>query len=242
MSRPWFPSPPPRPAGLGRLALGWWQSRTIRFRLALWYGVGGTLLLAAFSATLYTYVSQRVAQPLGQHLRADMENVKRRLQVRQDGTLLWDDRELRSRSRWTTEYPWFEIWDEKNQLVRRFWPFSVSRIAEQPLAPVRRSETISIFYVADDLRLRTLSATYTPPGSNSELMIRVMRMHEPAADALVALRWIILLALPLVVALLVFIGFALTKRWLRPRAKINSDFCWEAACNSNEGERCVCRG
>ncbi len=29
----------------------WLQTRTLRFRLALWYGVGGTLLLAGFSAT-----------------------------------------------------------------------------------------------------------------------------------------------------------------------------------------------
>ena len=201
----------------------WWRSRTIRFRLAVWYGVGGTVLLAAFSATLYYYVSKRMAEPLGQHLRADMEEVKRRLQVRSDGTVLWDDREARDRSRWTAGYPWFELWDENNKLVRRFWPFSGSRVAEQPHPPARRSETISIFYVADDLRLRTLSATYRPPGLKSEMVIRVMRMHQPAADALVALRWIILLALPLVVALLVLGGFALTRRWLSPLALMASE-------------------
>jgi signal transduction histidine kinase len=211
------------PLKLAALTKQWWRSRTIRFRLAVWYGAGGTLLLAMFSASLYYYVSERVAQPLGQHLRADMEDVKRRLQVRSDGTVLWDGRAMSARSRWTTEYPWFELWDENNQLVRRFWPFSGSRIAEQPRAPVRRSETISIFYVADDVRLRTLSAAYRPPGSRSEMVIRVMRMHEPAADALVALRWIILLALPLVVALLVLGGFALTGRWLSPLAVMASE-------------------
>lgn len=191
------------------------------------------MLLAAFSATLYYYVSKRVAQPLGQHLRADMEEVKRRLEMHPDGTVLWDGRELRSRSRWTTEYPWFELWDDKNQLVRRFWPFIGSRIAEQPQAPTRRSETISIFYVADDLRLRTLSTAHRPKGSDSELIIRVMRMHEPAADALVALRWIILIALPVVVALLVFVGFALTRRWLSPLASMASE-----AQQINPNDRC----
>ena len=40
----------------------WWKPRTLRFRLALWYSLGGTVLLAAFSATLYGFVAQRLAE------------------------------------------------------------------------------------------------------------------------------------------------------------------------------------
>ena len=46
----------------------WWQRRSLRFRLALWYAVGGMLLLSIFSATIYLFVSQRMAQPLGGHV------------------------------------------------------------------------------------------------------------------------------------------------------------------------------
>ena len=45
-----------------------------------------------------------------------------------------------------------------------------------------------------------------------------MRLHEPAADALLALRWIIAIALPVVIGLLVVGGYAITRRWLSPLA------------------------
>ena len=36
--------------------IAWWGRRTLRFRLAVWYAVGGTLLLTSFTATIYFFV------------------------------------------------------------------------------------------------------------------------------------------------------------------------------------------
>src|SRR5688572_25136877 len=47
-------------------------------------------------------------------------------------------------------------------------------------------------------------------------MVRVMSIHEPAGNALGALLLIIAVALPVVVMLLVFVGFTFTRRWLKP--------------------------
>jgi heavy metal sensor kinase len=47
-------------------------------------------------------------------------------------------------------------------------------------------------------------------------MLRVMRVHKPAADALSALSLILATSLPVVVALLVLVGYLLTRHWLRP--------------------------
>jgi signal transduction histidine kinase len=196
----------------------WWRSRTLRFRLAVWYGAGGSLLLAAFSATLYAYVSERMARPLGQELRADLAEVQRKFDVRPDGLMFWERRQVESQTRWTTEYPWFEVWDHHGRLVGRFWPFTGSRLSELPRAPMRRTETISIYYVAPDIRIRSLSAAFQPAGRGEEWSVRVMRLHEPAADALLALRWIIAIALPVVIGLLVIGGYAITRRWLSPLA------------------------
>jgi two-component system, OmpR family, sensor kinase len=201
----------------------WWRRRPLRFRLALWYAVGGTLLLAGFSATLYLYVQERMARPLAYELRRDLADVQRRLTVQPDGKLLWNGREVRPRTPWTTEYPWFELWDENDKLVRRLWPFTENRVQQVPVAPARSRETISIFHVADDIRLRVLSVPYEVPGAALPWTIRLMRIHEPAADALDELRWIIFIALPIVVAFLVIGGYSITRRWLLPLDAISTE-------------------
>src|SRR5262245_17822214 len=108
----------------------WWRSRTLRFRLAVWYAAGGTLLLATFSATLYGYVAHWVARPLGLELRRDLAEVHRKLQVAPDGTLAWDGQKLATRLDARRDYPWFEVWDEDGRLVARLWPFSGKAITE----------------------------------------------------------------------------------------------------------------
>jgi two-component system, OmpR family, sensor kinase len=198
--------------GIGR----WWSRRTIRFRLALWYGVGGTLLIAGFAATLYLFVEERMARPLDHQLRADFQEVISKLEVNSDGSLVWNGRDIPRRAPWTTAYPWFEVWDENSELVQRLWPFAENRVQQVPSPPERGRDKLSIFYVAPDLRLRVLSVPYMAPGRSEEWMLRIMRIHQPVADALGALRLIIIVTLPIVVALIVLVGYFFTRRWLLP--------------------------
>ena len=194
----------------------WWQRRTLRFRLGLWYAVVGTLLLASFSATLYTFVEKRMAVPLDHQLRQDLRLIEGQLAITADGRVLWNGEAVVPGSPWTTRYPWFELWDEEGNLVRRLWPFSENRVQLATTAPMRGRETFSVFSVAPDLRLRVLSLPFPVPGREEPWMIRVMRLHEHAGGALGALRAIILIALPVVVLLLCAGGYWLTRRWLAP--------------------------
>ncbi len=192
----------------------WWGRRTLRFRLALWYAIGGIVLLAAFSATVYMYVADRMARPLDADLRRDLRRIEEQLTVTPDRQAKWRGEDLPDRAAWPTQNPWFELWDDHGRLVKRMWPFTDNRVQVMPQAPVPGRETLSVFNVAQDLRLRVLSVPYELPGP--DWMIRVMRVHEPAGDALGALRLIMLFALPVVVALLVVGGYVITRRWLEP--------------------------
>lgn len=194
----------------------WWQTRTLRFRLAAWYAIGGTLLLAAFSTTVYWFVAYHMAQPLDHQLQQDLAVVRHNLTVGPEGRLYWRDRDVSSVESWPSTNPWFELWDEKGALVRRYWPFVDSRLEQLPVAPVRGRETISVFSVSPDVRLRVLSVPLQLEGSSPDWMIRVMCIHEPAMNALHALLLILALALPVVVVLLVLGGYAVTRRWLKP--------------------------
>jgi heavy metal sensor kinase len=161
-------------------------------------------------------VRDRMAQPLDHQLRADLEEIRQRLEVSPDGRLRWNGRDLSDRAAWMTDYPWFELWDEDRQLVRRLWPFAENRVQDVPHAPVPGRETLSVFSVAPDLRLRVLSVPYPIPGHDEPWMLRIMRIHEPIGDAMGALRWIIFVALPASAVLLALAGYSVTRRWLMP--------------------------
>ena len=196
----------------------WWVRRSIRFRLALWYAVGGTCLLTLFAATLYFFVADRLARPLDYRLRQDLAQVQKNLQVTTDGTLLWHGAAIPEPAPWMNEHPWFELWDEHGLLVRRLWPFSENRALKLPGPPIRTigAGNISVFFVAPDLRLRALSMPFRGPDNTPSWMIRLLRVHQPHADALPELQLIIIIALPIVVALLVLGGYFFTRRWLLP--------------------------
>ena len=194
----------------------WWLRTPVRFRLAAWYAIGGTLLLAAFSATIYLFVAHRMAQPLDHQLQRDLATIRAHLTVNRDGNILWDHNRVLSAQRWPASNPWFELWDETGRLVGRFWPFEESDLEQLPVAPARGRETLSVFRVSPDVRLRVLSVPLELSGLESTWMLRVMIIHEPAGNALSALLLIIAVALPIVVLLLVLIGFSFTRRWLKP--------------------------
>jgi heavy metal sensor kinase len=194
----------------------WLQSRTLRFRLAAWYSIGGTVLLAAFSATVYLYVDYRMARPLDHQLQQDLAVVRRNLQVLGDGRVLWNGRDFPPGEPWPAKNPWFELWDGEGRLVRRYWPFVDSRLEHLPLAPAQDRETISVFHVSPDVRLRVLSVPLDIPEVKEGWMVRVMCIHEPAMNALHDLLIILCVALPIVIVLLVLGGYAVTRRWLKP--------------------------
>jgi len=194
----------------------WWLRTPIQFRLAAVYAFGGTVLIAGFSATLYVFVAARMAQPLDVQLQRDLATIQSHLEIKNDGAVFWDGKGVHSAVSWPAKNPWFELWDESGNLVGRFWPFDEGHLEQVPVAPARGRETISVFRISPDVRLRVLSVPLPLADKNVTWMLRVMTIHEPAGNALTALLRIIALALPVVVTLLVLIGFAFTRRWLKP--------------------------
>lgn len=193
---------------------GWWSNRSLRFRLAAWYALGGTFLLTAFSAVVYGFVARHLA--IGPVLREDLNEIAARLAITADGTLRWDGQDVRPGVAWPADRPWFEIWNEHGHLVRRLWPFADERLDHVPQPPTRDIETLAVFRVAPTIPLRTLSAPYAVPGRERVWMLRAMRVHEPATEVLAALLGIILVSLPAMVAVLVVGGYLITRHWLKP--------------------------
>ncbi|MDX2185901.1 MAG: ATP-binding protein [Opitutaceae bacterium] len=193
-----------------------WSTRTLRFRLAAWYATGGILLLSTFSAVIYAYVAYRIARPLDLDLHSDLEVVRRQLTISEAGTLSWRGSPLTANMDWSAEEPWFELWDEQRNLVARFWPFKDSELEQLPVAPAPGRETVSVFRITTDVRVRVLSVPLGESGLGKDWMIRVLRIHRPSRDALGELLLIIVVSLPVMVVMLVIGGYLITKHWLKP--------------------------
>jgi two-component system OmpR family sensor kinase len=194
----------------------WWRRRTLRFRLGVWYAGVGSLLFAVVGTSIYLFVSQRMARPLDFQLRRDVAEVQRRLSVDAAGGVIWDGRPLPAGATEAWTGPWFELWDDQGQLIRRFWPFDNNQLERVPVAPAPGRETISIFNLSPDLRLRSLAGPFAVVGGRPGWMVRVMRIHEAAADALSSLLALMAVGLPTFVMLLVAGGYLVTRNWLRP--------------------------
>jgi len=198
----------------------WWQPRTLRGRLALWYAIGGTALLALYSGGIYLFIARYL--PVEARLRADAAEVRRRLQVRPDLTLWWDGYPVAPSAEWGLQHPWFELWDEQGRLVLRRWPFADRSLDNPLLPPSPGRDVVTIYNVASDLRLRMIAMPLAGPGGRPWIL-RVMRVHEAAVDILAVFRIILWTMLPLVVAALVAGGYALTRYWLRPLDSMADD-------------------
>ncbi len=190
-----------------------WQPRTLRVRLAAWYSIASVLLLSCFSATIYFFVAHRLAQPLDRQLRSDLTQINAALSFGPNQEVLWNGRPLSSET--ADNHPWFELWTAERQLHFRHWGLDQSEVKQLPHAPIPGRETLSIFSINNtrDNRIRALNL---PLAIKPDWMLRVIRPHAPAAEALHALLLILTLSLPLVITLLVVGGFLITRHWLRP--------------------------
>jgi len=173
--------------------------------------------VALFATTLYAFVAVRLARPLDHQLRQDLAEMERSLLATAGDSLRWQGSEIARGPVDVTEHPWFELWDERSGLVLRRWPFTENRnLILPPPNHLAAPRTISVFSVAPDLRLRTLTVPLTMPGATVPWLLRLIRVHQPHADALPDLQLIIFVTLPMVVALLVVGGYFFTRRCLLP--------------------------
>jgi two-component system OmpR family sensor kinase len=196
--------------------IGRWQRRSLSFRLAAWYATGGTLLLVAFSATIYLYVASSLALPIDHQLRRDLDVIRDRLTISSAGTVLWEGLPLTPSTPWNHPLPWFELWDEEGRLAHRAWSLGEDAAGILRTPPLAGRESVGILHINPAVSVRTLSLPYAYPGLPEGWMLRVLHIPTTLQDTLSALLGIIAIALPAVVAALVIGGYALTRRWLKP--------------------------
>ena len=89
----------------------WWQRRSLRLRLTLWYAFTSTIILVALGGMLFFVVRGRLLSEMDRHLRGDFELVESSVSRDETGDLsrasYGDDEDAAEREKQAG--PWFEI-------------------------------------------------------------------------------------------------------------------------------------
>ena len=64
----------------------WWQRRSVRFRLALWYAAATAVVLIAFAWFVYEVIEHRLGAEIDRQLRSDLELVEAQVDLEQKKT------------------------------------------------------------------------------------------------------------------------------------------------------------
>ena len=114
----------------------WWQRRTLRFRLTVWYAITSAVILLALGGILLVVLYQRLISEVDRQLRVDFETVNPVLRAIQKVIVSscyghTDDQDEPGRP--DEAGPWFEILSSEGEVLLREGPS-----ADWTLAPFQR--------------------------------------------------------------------------------------------------------
>jgi heavy metal sensor kinase len=193
----------------------WWQRRSLRLRLTVWYAATSTVILLALGGMVFFVVNRRLVAQLDGQLRGDFELVESRVIRDAAGQLHWqgygedpDESEADQQID-----PWIEILSPSGSSLLHEGPSSDWKI----LSPITHFDAGFIAFSAETerhLHVRVLEKGTRLAGESFTL--RVFRSEVELRRALAELGTVLAFGLPTAVALSAAGGFLLAQRSLSP--------------------------
>src|SRR6516225_2604736 len=87
----------------------WWQRRSLRLRLTVWYAVTSTLILVVLGGTVFFVISGRLVAQLDRQLRGDFEILESQITRDSSGRWHWQGYGREENETGGEIDPWFEI-------------------------------------------------------------------------------------------------------------------------------------
>src|SRR5215472_3306598 len=87
----------------------WWQRRSLRLRLTVWYAVTSTVILVVLGGTVFFVISGRLVGQLDRQLRGDFEILESQVTRDSSGRLHWQGYGREEAETGGEIDPWFEI-------------------------------------------------------------------------------------------------------------------------------------
>ena len=116
----------------------WWQTRSLRTSLTLWYVAAMVIVLGLYAAVVFLFVSRNLSEALDDRLRGDFQWAARMAEEQPDGSLTWFQGSTAD-----DDPPWLQVWAPNGTLLFRTElaaanPVSTSRGSGRPSRRPRR--------------------------------------------------------------------------------------------------------
>jgi heavy metal sensor kinase len=197
----------------------WWQRRSLRLRLTVWYALTSTIVLLALGGLMFFVVRGRLLSQLDRQLRGDFEMIESRVVRDQAGNLRWPGSgQDKDEVEWEKEAgPWFEILSPTGSILLREGLSS----DWNPLSPLLpRVGGVKSFSaeLQGHLHVRALANNTLIAGEPVQL--RVFRSEAELRRAMAEFGAVLGFGLPLGVALSAVGGYLIAHRSLSPVSQI----------------------
>jgi heavy metal sensor kinase len=193
---------------------GWWQRRSVRFRLALWYAAATGLVLIAFAWFVYEVIEHRLAAEIDRQLRIDFDLIEAQLDIDTEGRVQWTLRGSHGDEGFARMSAWFEVWSEKKDLLLRHWPVPEANIKQAPSAPDGSTLKFATVELERGLFVRMMERPGRVQGRS--VIIRVFRDETEMRRTLSEIVQVSVLVFPLAGALAAIGGYLVATRSLAP--------------------------
>lgn len=192
----------------------WWQRRSLRLRLALWYAAAAAVVLSAFAWFVYEVIEHRLAAELDRQLRIDFDLIEAQLETDAGGSIHWTLRGSHGDEGFARISAWFEVWSESRELLLRHWPVPEAKIKNAPPAPETSTLKFATLEIERGLFLRLMERPARVQGRG--VVIRLFRDETEMRRTLREVVEVSVLGLPLAVLLAAIGGYLITARSLAP--------------------------
>ena len=197
----------------------WWERRSLRLRLTLWYAITSTIILLALGGMLLFVVHGRLVSQMDRQLRGDFEMVESRVALDSAGNLRWlgyghDEDEVE----WEKQTgPWFEILSPTGSMLLREGP---SRDWKAISSLTHRGDALAPFSAEMQRHLHVRVFENSTRIADEPVVLRVFRSEAELRRAMAELGAVLAFGLPLAVALSAAGGYLIAHRSLSPMSQI----------------------
>jgi heavy metal sensor kinase len=192
----------------------WWQRRSLKLRLTLWYAAATVVVLAVFAFIVYEVVEHRLAAELDRQLRIDFDLVEAQLDVDATGKIRWAVQGAHGDEGFARLSAWFEVWSEDQQLLARHWPVREADIKHPLPSPAQSALRFHTVELEDGLYVRLMERPARV--RDRGVIVRLFRDESDMRHTLREIIEVFLLALPVAVFLASMVGYFVARRSLQP--------------------------